>query len=492
LQNDINNNGKYKCLYINIETAQTARSDVARGMKAILSALNRASFLTFKDNFFEQYLRNGIELFGGDDILNQVLSLWSLHSDKKVILLIDEIDALIGDTLISVLRQLRAGYTARPDTFPQSVLLCGVRDVRDYRIFSDKDQQIITGGSAFNVKAESLTVGDFTKKEIVDLYLEHTKETGQEFDNSVYNLAWDYTSGQPWLVNALLSFCSFRTKEGKKRNNIITAQMFEAAKRELILRRDTHIDQLADKLKEDRVRRVIEPMLEGEKFTEGVFNTDIEYCKDLGLIKKTEDGYQIANAIYRKIIPRELGYMTQLSLESEFKRKWYVNDDGTLNMEKLLTTFQQFFREHSESWLGRFQYEEAGPQLLLQAFLQRIINGGGQIDREYGLGKKRTDLYIRWPIIPDRFKDKNNDIPFPTFYNVDELQRIVIEIKLKHKNSIEKVIKDGLEQTAKYVDKTGEKESYLIIFDQENDNWEEKVFTRIEYFGQREIQIYGM
>jgi hypothetical protein len=492
LQNYINNEGKYKCLYINIETAQTARSDVARGMKAILSALNRASFLTFKDDFFEEYLIDGIDRFGGDDVLNQVLSLWSLHSEKKVILLIDEIDALIGDTLISILRQLRAGYTGRPDTFPQSIILCGVRDVRDYRIFSDKDQQIITGGSAFNIKATSLTVGDFSRQDIKTLYEEHTKETGQEFEKDVYNLAWEYTTGQPWLVNALAYETCFEDKVGRDRSKTITTHMYEAAKRNLILRRDTHIDQLADKLKEDRVRRVIEPMLEGEEFSENVFNTDIEYCKDLGLIKKTEDGYQIANAIYREIIPRELGYMTQLSLESKFKRKWYVNDDGTLNMEKLLTTFQQFFREHSESWLGRFQYEEAGPQLLLQAFLQRIINGGGQIDREYGLGKKRTDLYIRWPIIPDRFKNKNNDIPFPTFYNIDDLQRIVIEIKLKHKNSLEKVIEDGLEQTVKYVDKTGAKDAYLIIFDQENDNWEERIFTRTEHFGQREIVVYGM
>ncbi|MEA1884218.1 MAG: hypothetical protein U9N62_06840 [Thermotogota bacterium] len=64
------------------------------------------------------------------------------------------------------------------------------------------------------------------------------------------------------------------------------------------------------------------------------------------------------------------------------KTKWYVEPDGKLNMQKLLTNFQQFFREHSESWLSRFKYEEAGPQLLLQAFLQRIINGGGGIDRQ--------------------------------------------------------------------------------------------------------------
>jgi hypothetical protein len=163
LRDYINNEGTYKCLYVNIETAQTARSDVARGMKAILSSLHMANQITFHEQFFEQFLRSGIELYGADDVFKQVLSLWSIENEKKIILLIDEIDALVGDTLISVLRQLRAGYAERPASFPQSIILCGVRDVRDYRIFSDKDQQMITGGSAFNIKAKSLTVGDFTK-----------------------------------------------------------------------------------------------------------------------------------------------------------------------------------------------------------------------------------------------------------------------------------------------------------------------------------------
>src|SRR6056297_1372798 len=201
LQEHINKEGRYKCLYVNVEPAQTARSDVTRGMKAILAALNGANSLTFDDDFFFQYLLNGIETFGGDSVLEEVLSIWSKVNKKKIILLIDEIDALVGDTLISVLRQLRSGYAKRPDAFPQSIILCGVRDVRDYRIFSDKDQQIITGGSAFNVKAKSLTVGDFTQEEIKTLYEEHTQETGQEFEEPIFDMAWDYTRGQPWLVN---------------------------------------------------------------------------------------------------------------------------------------------------------------------------------------------------------------------------------------------------------------------------------------------------
>src|SRR6056297_1659239 len=491
LQDYINIEGHYKCLYVNVEPAQTARSDVARGMKAIVALLHRANRHTFQDHFFDSYLTEGIDKYGGDVVLSEALSSWSLKSEKPIVLLIDEIDALVGDTLISVLRQLREGYAQRPDAFPQSIILCGVRDVRDYRIFSDKDQQIITGGSAFNVKAKSLTVGDFTQEEIRTLYEEHTQETGQPFEEEVFDRAWDYTRGQPWLVNALANEACFENKAGRDRSHPITAQMFEGAKQSLIARRDTHIDQLADKLKEERVRRVIEPILEGSNEIDDVSEDDIQYCEDLGLIKQ-EGSLEIANEIYREVIPRALSYATQRTIYQE--PQWYVDADGKLNMMKLLTNFQQFFREQSESWLSRFKYEEAGPQLLLQAFLQRIVNGGGLIDREYGLGRKRTDLYLRWPIIKDRFSEfgEQKEYPFPLTYNPDDLQRIVIELKLKHKYSLETVMDEGLKQTAAYVNKTGAKEAYLIIFDQETPNWEEKVFTEKRDYNGLEITVFGM
>src|SRR6056297_48489 len=259
LQDYINKQGQYKCLYVNVEPAQTARSDVSRGMKAIVALLHRANRHNFQDHFFDSYLTDGIEKYGGDVVLSEALSAWSRESDKPIVLLIDEIDALIGDTLISVLRQLREGYAQRPHAFPQSIILCGVRDVRDYRIFSDRDQQMITGGSAFNVKAKSLTVGDFTPAEIRDLYQQPTQETCQQFEEGIFELAWDYTRGQPWLVNALANEVCYENVIGRDRSKPITLQMFEGAKQALIARRDTHIDQLADKLKEDRVRRVIEP-----------------------------------------------------------------------------------------------------------------------------------------------------------------------------------------------------------------------------------------
>ena len=120
---------------------------------------------------------------GPHGALTALLTRWAQQSDKPLVLMIDEIDSLVGDTLIAVLRQLRAGYAQRPAAFPQSVILCGVRDVRDYRIHTGDGKEIITGGSAFNIKAESLRMGDFDAEEVGRLLHQHTTETGQAFSD---------------------------------------------------------------------------------------------------------------------------------------------------------------------------------------------------------------------------------------------------------------------------------------------------------------------
>jgi hypothetical protein len=255
--------------------------------------------------------------------------------------------------------------------------------------------------------------------------------------------------------------------------------MIQQAKENLIQRRETHLDQLADKLQEDRVRRVILPILAGETTPEQIPPDDIEYVRDLGLIR-TEGQLAIANAIYREVIPRQLTYSTQLTISQE--PAWYILPNGRLDMEKLLPAFQEFFREHSEHWVERFDYKEAGPQLLLQAFLQRIVNGGGRIEREYGLGRMRTDLLIVWPVQP----------ALGQTMSAAATQKVVIELKILHK-SLEKTIADGMVQTAAYMDRTGTADGHLVIFDRNPEKpWEEKIFRREAQQDGKRIIIWGI
>jgi hypothetical protein len=465
--------GNYHCLYFNAEVGQYARENVGQAMKAILGEMVSRARTFLGDPFPQQIWQKVLDEYGEGAALNQMLTRWAEESPKPLVLLIDEIDSLVGDTLIAVLRQLRAGYDKRPTLFPQSVILCGVRDVRDYRIQSTQDKAIITGGSAFNIKAESLRLGNFSQVEVERLYRQHTAETGQSFEPEALSLAGELTQGQPWLANALAYETCFKMAAGQDRAKPVTSAMIIEAKERLILRRETHLDQLIDKLKEPRVRRVISPMLEGGTLERQVGQDDIQYVIDLGLVRHTAAGLQIANPIYEEIIPREMSYITQLNFETTIQPAWYIAAEGKLEMDKLLSAFQQFFREHSESWVERFDYKEAGPQLLLQAFLQRIINGGGRVEREYGLGRGRTDLLVIWP------------------YPSGE-QRVVIELKLKRK-SLEETIAQGLEQTQAYMDRSRAEAGHLVIFDRNKDrNWSDKIFVREEEFQGVKIKVWGM
>ena len=459
--------GAYRCVYVNVEIGQAARGDVARGMRAILGTLGTRARRTLGDGSLADVWPGVLSTFGAEGALQEVLVRWAEADPTPLVLLIDEIDALIGDTLIAVLRQLRAGYDERPAGFPQSVILCGVRDVRDYRIHSAAEQTVITGGSAFNIKAASLRLGDFAETEVRELLGQHTAETGQRFAAAALAAVWEMTAGQPWLVNALArEACLERTPE-------IGVQGIHAARERLILRRETHLDQLTDKLREPRVRRVIEPVLSGDEGIADLRPDDLAYVRDLGLVAR-DDPIRLANPIYREVIPRDLTANTQEGLTHD--PAWYVDADGVLDLTRLLAAFQAFFREHSEHWIERFQYREAGPQLLLQAFLQRIVNSGGRVEREYGLGRMRTDLLIVWPA----------DAP-PA-----RTRRMVIECKLL-RGGLERAIREGLRQTRRYLDRCAAAEGHLVIFDRTHGKeWREKLFCRRETGSGAVITVWGM
>ena len=477
LRDYLNQEGDYIAVYANVEGGQASRNDAQSVVKSTVDTLAE-QFRGVVKNDTPLQIRDEVQQVGKDSMLATYLRRLSEKMAKPIVLILDEIDALVGDSLVAILRQIRSGYADRPASFPQSIILCGVRDVRDYRIVLS-NQDIITGGSAFNIKAKSLRLGNFSKEEIHELYMQHTRETGQEFDEDCFPMVWEATEGQPWLVNALGAEVTWNIRENRDRNVRIIPEMIDKAIENIIYRRDTHIDILIDKLEEPRVRRVIEPMLANEdEVSEALIPTDdIQYVEDMGLIKR-ERGKprRIANGIYREIIPRELTWSTQDALTQQ--PQWYQNPDNSINVEKLLLDFQQFFRQNADAWIGRFDYAEAGPQLLLQAFLQRIVNGGGYIDREYGLGRKRTDLLIRKPL---------------TDHYGGPVQRVVLELKIK-RGDLDKVIQKGLEQTADYMDRVGSvDEGHLIIFDRTQEKtWDERIWHKPYEYAGRTIVVWGM
>lgn len=458
--------GPYRCVYVNFESAEVAGEDVGRAMRTILGRLATFARLALDDDFVENIRQEVLESFGPDGALEEVLVRWASADARPLVLFIDEIDALVGETLLSVLRQLRSSYPLRPANFPQSVILCGVRDLRNLRIQAGSRASNIVGDGAFNISARSFHMGDFTRHEVQLLLEQHTAERGQEFLSEAIDCVWIQTQGQPWLVNALCERACFENYASN--GQAVTADDILAAQEQLIVDRVVHLDQLAHKLREDRVRRVIEPLLTGTDapmFTD----QDLEYVRDLGLIAR-DDPPRISNPIYTEVVPRQLTHAVQAGLP--IQAAWYVDADGGLVLSKLLEDFGDFFRQHSEHWEQRFFNYEAGPQLLLQAYLQKVINSGGDVVREYGLGRGRTDLLITWP-------------------RGSRHRRFVVECKVLRRG-LESTIREGVEQTAGYVDRSGAQEGHLVVFDGGQGRWKDKLFRRREFAGDTAIEVWGM
>lgn len=340
-----------------------------------------------------------------------------------------------------------------------------MRNIRDYKAKIRPERETLGSPSPFNIITKSLILKNFTYSEMQSLYQQHAYETGQIFEKDVLDFIFDYTDGQPWLINAVAREITTEILQ-KDYSQKITLPHAEEAIKNILLRRDTHIDSLLERLKEPRVRKVIEPIITGEVYDIRFSDDATQYCLDLGLIKNDQGILKPANKMYAEVIIRALSFDTQFHLQTAVKKQW-INANNTLDMNGLMQGFQQFWRENSGIWVEKYEYKEAAPHLILQAFLQRIINSGGDIIREYAANRDRMDLCVR----------------FGT-------QKYPIEIKIKYHN---KSVEKGLEQLAEYMDTLGEKTGWLVVFDRSASNsWDEKIYWKTEEIREKKIHVVGV
>jgi len=369
------------------------------------------------------------------DRIRTALAAWAEHCPRPLVVFIDEIDALLGDVLVSVLRQLRTGHSLRPAHFPWSLALVGLRDVRDY---PSKDERGHMGtASPFNIKVRSLTLANFTSEEVAELYAQHTADTEQRFEPDAVARAFALTQGQPWLVNALAEVTVLDLRPDPAEP--VTLDDIEQAARIIIERQDTHLDSLGARLREPRVRAIVEPMLSGGALGE-VPEDDRRFVVDLGLVRRVDGGgLQVANPIYREIIVRQLASGPRDSLP-ELRPSWL--SEGRLDPDALCEAFLQFWRQHGDALQRSAPYHEVAAQLVLMAFLHRVANGGGFLVREYAIGRGRMDLYLR----------------------LDEVT-VAMELKV-WRDGRPDPLTTGLAQLDGYLDGLGLDTGWLVIFDQ--------------------------
>ncbi len=386
-------------------------------------------------------------------------------SGKPVVVFFDEADCLVGDALISFLRQLRDGYVNRKDIpFPKSVALVGMLDVRDYKAQIRPDGESLGQISPFNIIAEDILIRNFTEAEIAALYSQHTSETGQVFTDGAREDVWRLTRGQPWLVNAIAYECVAKI-HGLRFNEAVTVADVEAAKEAIIRRRDTHVDSLMERMREPRVRRIVEPLILGDDSDLTANDDDWRFVTDLGLLRVDRGALVPANPMYAEIIGRYLSRGEQDRMIRSVPETPWVKDDG-LDMVGLMAAFQQFWRENSGADRDIMGYREAVPHLVLMAFLQRVTNGGGHINREMALGAGQLDLCVEF-----------------------RGARYAIEVKTSANFKGEKSYK----QCAKYLDTLKLSEGWMPIFDKsKTKTWEEKIYSRDVVFDGKTIHVIGL
>lgn len=465
LAHRLNKEGNYVATVCSLESAGYPSITVEDANDVFIRSLYQIAPLFLEESLLPP---NPYNYPSSPQLFKRYLTEWCRQLPKPLVLLLDEVDALYDDVLISTLRQLRDGFQLRPEGFPQSVALVGLRDIREYRLRARADNPSIGAGSPFNVKAKSFFLSVFSLEEVRGLLQQHTDDTGQLFTEEVLQKLYDYSGGQPWLTNALANeIVGELLKEDFSKP--ITPDLVEEAKERLIDQRQTHLDSLADKINDPRVKPIIINIITGGDIQFDGADDNLRYCRDLGIITG-KSPVQFANPIYREIITRILTTGFQESINQEIAQtSWYLRPDGSLDMDKLLAAFVDFYRWNSESWLERFQYKEAGHQLLLMAFLQRIVNGGGRIEREMAIGNGRTDLAVFW-----------------------KEQVIAIEIKMNHNA---RSLPDGLRQLGRYMDKLGQKQGYLVLFEKKSSEelpWEERIRRELHEVDGKTVVLLGM
>ncbi|GBU25059.1 hypothetical protein R83H12_01698 [Fibrobacteria bacterium R8-3-H12] len=454
LADKINAEGKYYALYCSLEGVQSF-TDPEKGIPAVVKSIKDSiSNYEIPNRFAEN-----ADYSDAANVLKASLVAYCKTLGKPLVIFFDEADCLSNGTLITFLRQLRYGYVSRGRVpFVSSVALVGMRNIRDYKARIRPESETLGSSSPFNIVSESLSLKNFTKEDVAELYSQHTKETGQIFEPQAVDYIYEQTQGQPWLVNAAARECV--EKICKKDYTIpITSEMASTAINNIILARGTHFDSLMERLREERIRKVIQPLILGEEADRTTDN--YLYAKDLGLIREFNGKVEPANPIYAEVIIRTITCTAQEAIKNSKPNselpKYVVG--GKIDINNLLKEFQSFWRENSEIiWdelyeEGLREYKEASPHLVLQAFLQRVINGGGHISREMALGKKRADICIEW-----------------------EGQKYPIEIKiLRNSNSIP----DGLVQLSAYIERCGTDRGWLVVFDRGSEkSWEEKLYIK--------------
>jgi hypothetical protein len=400
--------------------------------------------LLLKDEELAGFVEDKIDEVKNLNDLSNIITKLVVKANIKVVLMIDEVDKSSNNQLfLSFLGMLRNKYLLRNEgedlTF-HSVILAGVHDVKSLklRIRPDEEHKY---NSPWNIASEFDVDMSFSKEEIGTMIEDYVKNKGVKLDKDYFEERLHfYTSGYPFLVSKLCKIIDEKIMDAEKLQ--WDKEYMDRAVKELLKESNTNFDSLIKNLEnnsalKELIKKII---IDGNEITYNKDNPTINLGVTYGIFRNKEGRVKIHNKIYEQKIYDYMSSLietsTDLSLYNE--RSKFIKEDGTLDIRKILTKFQNFMKhEYSEK---REVFLEADGRLLFLAFISPIINGTGFAFKEVQGGEeKRFDIVITY--------NKN---------------MYILELKIWHG---EEYHKKGLLQLAQYMEQYGLEEGYLLIFD---------------------------
>ena len=394
--------------------------------------------------------------------LFRCLSQWCEQSDKKVVLLIDEVDSASNNQVfLDFLAQLRGYYINRDRkaTF-QSVILAGVHDIKNIkRKISENGEHKLN--SPWNIAADYLVDMSFSAQDIAGMLKEYERDhkTGMDI-NAIAGMIFDYTSGYPFLVSKLCKLIDeVVAEEPQFLKNPWTKDGLLKAVNILLKEKNTLFESLVNKLADyPELRKVIYALLfHGKMIPYNPLNPAIEMAEMFGFIKRENDTAVISNRIFETVLYNYFlseEFLNSKMYDAALQDKNQFVKNGQLDMRLILEKFVVHFNDLYGDQTNTFREEDGRRYFLL--YLRPIINGSGNyyIESETR-NRERTDVIVDYGG-----------------------KQIIVELKIWHGNSYNE---RGEKQLSDYLDYYHLQTGYMLSF----------CFNKNKQIGVKEVSIKG-
>ncbi len=377
---------------------------------------------------------------------------------RKLVLLIDEVDAVPENTVVGFLSGLREMYLARDRApAPYAVCLVGVHDIKNLKARYREETQSIGSASPFNI-AIDYELPPFSRKNIQQYFQQHTEETGQAFDEKVILRVQQVTSGHPWLVSMLARLMVEELVRNRKRQ--IRLEHAEAAIQRLLAARNPNFESLFKNARRPQFFSIVLNLLKGERSGFNILRDDIDLGVKYGVFAERDGQLVIANLIYVQALYRHFEEEIKTSTVGEIVIGNRLHDKrGRLDFRRVLDKFQVFMQSKGADVARRPEFEEVFGQLLLLSYLDILVNGKGWTFKQVQSGEGRIDVVCC-------YKD----------------QKEVVELKLWYG---ERRYETGLSQLVKYLRSENLDRGYLVVFDRRTAATKEYSFKEHKVSGKK-------